>query len=168
MPDYSTWLTKQQAAEVLGVSTKTIEQFALAGKIQYTRWRRPTGGMQIAVYFPEDVERLAHERNPSKPYVAAASSNGNGHTVGTVALATRPDDDVQRLVAALRAAVDYVADAQATTSTPAATTLFLTLEEAATVANLPQAYLRRAIREGKLPAVKTGGWRIRRRDLEQL
>ncbi len=49
-------------------------------------------------------------------------------------------------------------------------TLFLTIDEAAAVSGLSAAYLRRAIKAGELLARKTGrgGWRIRRKDLEQL
>jgi excisionase family DNA binding protein len=46
--------------------------------------------------------------------------------------------------------------------------LFLTVAEAAAVTGLTQAYLRRQIDGGFLSAVKDRGWRIRRRDLEQL
>src|SRR5690242_7615945 len=65
--DYSTWLTKQQAAEVLEVSTKTIEQYAKTGDLQQADWRRPEGGPRIVVYHPRDVERLRKERNPEAP-----------------------------------------------------------------------------------------------------
>jgi excisionase family DNA binding protein len=46
--------------------------------------------------------------------------------------------------------------------------LFLTISEASEVSGLPQAYLLRQIRDGKLPTIKTGGHRIRRTDLEKL
>jgi excisionase family DNA binding protein len=46
--------------------------------------------------------------------------------------------------------------------------LFLTVEEASALTGLTQAYLRRAIEGGTLKAIKDRGWRIRRRDLEQL
>ena len=42
--DYSTWLTKQQAAEVIGVSTKLIEALAKEKKLQAAKWKRPESG----------------------------------------------------------------------------------------------------------------------------
>src|ERR1700730_4718481 len=86
-PDYSTWLTKQQAADALGVSTKTVEKLAQERKLEQAVWRRPTGGVPIAVYFPDDVARIASERHQApQAFVlpatqpAAASSNGHGVT----------------------------------------------------------------------------------------
>ena len=46
--------------------------------------------------------------------------------------------------------------------------LFLTIKEAARFAGLPQATIRRLIHAAAIPAVKAGGWRIKRSDLEQL
>jgi hypothetical protein len=36
-PDYSTWLTKQQAADAIGASTKLIERLADEKQIQHAR-----------------------------------------------------------------------------------------------------------------------------------
>ena len=80
-PDYSTWPTKDETAATLNISTKQVERYAQAGKLQQVRWKRPSGGQPIAVYAPADVERLAHTLLPSKPYVASpepAPSNGHG------------------------------------------------------------------------------------------
>lgn len=38
-PNYSDWLTKAQAAESIGVSTKTVEKMAEGKQIQQTRLR---------------------------------------------------------------------------------------------------------------------------------
>ena len=46
--------------------------------------------------------------------------------------------------------------------------LFLNIKEASRFAGLPQATIRRLIHAAKLPAVKAGGWRIKRSDLEQI
>ena len=94
-PTIPTWLTKQQAATAIGVTTKTVERLAQDQKLQQASWRRPTGGPEVAVYHPADVARLAKERRPgAAPFVlpAAADANGNG-THGSelaVALARRP------------------------------------------------------------------------------
>ena len=46
--------------------------------------------------------------------------------------------------------------------------LFLNVKEATRFSGLPESTIRRLLRSGKLPGVKTGGWRIKRSDLEQL
>lgn len=116
-PDYATWLPKQQAADAIGVSTKTLESMAKAGQLQQAFWRRPTGGPALAVYHPGDVARLAKARHPAPaPFVLPADQtpagrNGHGEhalvsidTAGGIT-AAQPDDDPIRLLfaAALRA-----------------------------------------------------------------
>ena len=54
------------------------------------------------------------------------------------------------------------------TAPPIERKLFLTLAEAAAYSGLPKSYLHGLIGEGKLKAIKAGGWRIRRSDLEQI
>ena len=46
--------------------------------------------------------------------------------------------------------------------------LFLNIKEATRFSGLPESTIRRLLRSGKLHGVKTGGWRIKRSDLEQL
>src|SRR5205823_12754382 len=55
--ELSDWLTKQQAADAIGVSTKAIERFAQAGKLEQ-RFRAQAHGPKVAVYFPDDVAKL--------------------------------------------------------------------------------------------------------------
>jgi hypothetical protein len=166
--DYSTWLTKQQAAERIGCSTKTVEKLAQDRRIQQAAWRRPTGGPAVAVYHPDDVARIAQERRPeASAFVLPAgpvAPNGNGAR-GELERASpiAPGDDVLRSIfaAALRAVTSEK-------SQNLSEKLFLTLEEAATFSGLSQTCLRRLIAGGKLDAMRDRGLRIRRRDLEAL
>lgn len=169
--NYGSWLTKQQAADAIGVTTKTIERLAAEGKVQQARWRRDGRGPELAVYQPDDVARIAAERRtaPSAfvlPVGVPPPSNGHGpaSAVG-LALSAQPPvpgDDILRRVFA--AAIKAVSE---TSETPVA--LFVSIAEAAQVSGLSRTYLRRLIDEAKLPAVRDGRrWRIRRRDLEAL
>jgi hypothetical protein len=171
--DYSTWLTKQQAADAIGVTTKTVERFVQAGQIQQARWQREGRGPQLAVYHPDDVARLASERKPGPlpPFVVPTSNgsaNGNGHGAVTQVesklesprIHLTSGDDLLHALTLLMSKV-----MSETSQTP---TLFLTLPEASAVSGLTQAYLRRACESGTLKAIKDRGWRIRRKDLEQL
>jgi excisionase family DNA binding protein len=170
--DLSDWMTKQEAAAAIGVSTKAIERFAKAGKLEQ-RSRPQPHGPNVAVYFPDDVATLAQERQPAAtPFVLPAvpdAPRSNGRTPGSAALtvsapSTAGDDPVRALfAAAMRAVLSQTSETSAMSAT-----LFLTLREAAALSGLTQAYLRRLIDEQKLPAIRDRGWRIRRRDLEQL
>lgn len=166
--DFSDWLTKQQAAEALGVSTKTLEQWAQRGRLQQASWKRPGGGARITVYHPADVARLRQERQPGAPAFvvpAVPAAAGNGRAAEPTALAA-PLPPVEEILRALVGAVVRAASEKSEKSEN--TRLFLTLDEAAEASGLPRAYLRRLIAEGKLEAIKSRGWRIRRRDLDQL
>lgn len=178
-PDYASWLTKQQAAEAIGVSTKTIEKLAADLKIEQARWKRPAGGPELAVYEPTDVARIALERRPARPaFVLPATptlnGNGNGYhpePTGDHALAvTGPSpagaDAVRVFLEALVSAVI----ARSSESSEKSAKLFLTIPEAAAMSGLPQADLRRALVSGELKGRRTGrgGWRIKRQDLEAL
>jgi hypothetical protein len=182
--DLSTWLTKQQAADELGVSTKAIERFAQAGKLEQ-RTRRQQHGPNVVVYFPDDVARLAAERrgSPPAPFVVrtpVAPSNGHGREdvssrVNTSPTALQPlaaEDPLRALAAAIAAALMSQTSSQTSMSQTSQTlmsqTSFVTLREASQITGLSQALLRRYIASGGLKAVRDRGWRIRRRDLEAL
>ncbi len=176
--DYATWLTKQQAADAIGVTTKTVEQLAKDRKLEQGFWRRPTGGPLLAVYNPDDVARIALERHPTPaPFVlppgtaAAPPANGNGRQTADSsagqALArpssTTSADDL--LQAFFERVARLAALAPASQSSQKS---ILTVEEAAAASGWSQTYLRRAIKDGRLKAEKDRGWKIRQRDLEAL
>jgi len=166
MKDYSGWLNKAQAAEAIGVSTKTVEKLAEEKHLQMAMWKRPTGGAAIAVYHPGDVERIRKERNPdAPPFVLpsvseASESSQNTAMVHVPKVSSEALPALALLVEAIRAATP--------TEPPIDKKLFLTLAEAASYAGLPKSYLHGLIVEGKLKGIKAGGWRIRRSDLEQI
>jgi Helix-turn-helix domain len=167
---YDSWLTKQEAADRIGGSTKMVERLAAEGKIQQASTQREGRGAFRTVYHPDDVARIARERQPGAtafvlPVGVTPPSNGNGHHASTALQiaepAPAPGDDVLRLVfaAALRAVSE-------TSETRVA--LFVSIPEAAAITGLRPIYLRRAIADGRLPAVQDRGWKIRRKDLEAL
>lgn len=182
--DLSTWLSIGDAAAAIGCSTRTIERLGRSKQLEQ-RLRRQEGTPPVAVYNPDDVARIASERRRAPaPFVlpAVGTSNGNGHraqgsglqdTTSTSALSQiRDTDDPIRLFCAAMVRV-----LQSPPSPPLLTSLaesrggerlFLTIREASVVSGLTLAYLRRACESGTLKAVKDRGWRIRRKDLEQL
>jgi excisionase family DNA binding protein len=170
--DYSTWLTKHQAAEAIGVTTKTVERFVQAGQIQQARWQRDGRGPLLAVYHPDDVARVALERRqgPLPPFVVPVTderSNGNGH--GLVQVESKLDSPSIQLgpgTDLLRVLVTAAARVMSETSETSA--LFLTLDEASAFTGLTPTFLTKMIKRGTLPAIKDRTWKIRRKDLEQL
>lgn len=180
--DLSTWLTKQEAADRLGVSTKAIERYTRAGKLEQ-RFRRQAGTPDVAVYYPEDVDKLASARRPRlpAPFLVPGPprpTNGKGsHSAVELAGASRPDlgpaiaAGLSDVAGALRWLVSQTAGAgvSQTSVTQESQKLFLTIPEAAAVAGLSKTYLRRQLEAGTLKGIKDGRrWRIRRTDLEQL
>lgn len=177
-PDYATWLTKQQAADRIGCSTKTVEQFAKDRKIEQAVWRRDGRGMPLAVYDPTDVARVAAERRgEAVPFVVPPVGNGNGH--GSVSLARpaagSPDAEAQQALAAGLTAFALALQSltshssESSQSSQSFEKLFLTIAEASAVSGLSRTYLKRACASETLKALRDGRrWKIKRTDLETL
>lgn len=161
--DYATWFTKQQAADLLGVSLKQIERLAKAGKLEQVLWKRPGGGQTIAVFGPDDVEREAQAQRPHVTPDALAPSNGNGHMK-----AETDKTDRQLSVAPSTKSSILLMMQQLSELSQQSQTIFLTIPQAAKFTGLTQAYIRRACQLGRLDALKDGGWKIRRSALVNL
>jgi hypothetical protein len=169
--DFSTWLTKQQAAEAIGVSTKTIESFAKDGKIQQAVWKPQNRGAAKAVYHPDDVARIASERRPGLqafvlPAISASNSNGHGHETGITPITTTTAD-VASVLCSLVAALQALSPARAETSESSekSTAAYVNKTDALAIAGVSSAALRAAVQAGE---VTQRGRRYRRQDLEAL
>ena len=153
--DYSDWITREDAARIIGVSTKTIEKLERDKKLHRKDRSRP-GRPPLAVYNPDDVKRNAEERSRSaEPGILPPE---------TRALAPAPR-------ASLPAGfLEALSNASNSSKVRTAERVFLKVYEASEYSGLPQEYLRQLVREGKLKAITEGvrGWRIRRSDLEKL
>jgi excisionase family DNA binding protein len=164
-PDYSTWLTKAQAAKRLGVSTKTIENLGVS-KIANHIWTRPTGGPPIRVYATEDVERLGRARAEAgapRYTITGPAPAATGLVVGAAQPAVPPAADSAALMR-LESFLETISKKVTTKSS--SEKVFLTIPEAAEFAGLSESYIRRGCRDGSLPAIRDGHiWRIRRTTL---
>lgn len=177
--DLSAWLPIADAAQRIGCSTRTIERLAQARKLEQ-RLRPQPGSPPVAVYNPDDVARIALERQPAAaPFVLpAVPANGNGNGKASLiqtgsAGANRMsqaagDEDPIRLLFA--AALRAVLSPPSPPVSEMAETLWVTVKEAAAILGFPQADVRRLLADGDLNHRKTGrgGIRIRRKDLEAL
>lgn len=163
--DYSTWFSKQEAADAIGVSTKTIEQLAKDGKLQSARWKKPTG-VTVAVYHPEDVQHVRKERNPeADPFILPPD-----RSIPEPSRALAPvAPGAEQFFRALAAAVGSSQSSEKVSEVRIPERLFLSIPDAANYSGLPQTHIRRLLADKKLKGMKTGaGWRIRRADLEKL
>jgi excisionase family DNA binding protein len=162
-PDLSHWLSKREAATTIGVSTKTVETLAREGRLQMQTWRRPSTGVMISVYHPDDVERERAARNPgAKPFVMPADSEERTSDVAiakprTDAPATLWDAMVTRLLETSGASEKSV---------PISEKLFLTVPEAVAYSGLPVTYIEHLLKEGRLGQRFGRLWRIKRTELE--
>lgn len=179
---YSDWLTKKQTADALGVSTKTVEKFAADKLLQFVMTKNPQTGATMVKYHPRDVRKLRKQRMPdAAPFVLPPD--------GTVKIL---DNDppargpagaelmelpaapgigaalVKTLAEGMTRATAQMFERQAN-AVPLHRRLYLTRAEAAAYSGLPQSEINQRIKTRELPAIRTGrGWRIRRRDLEEL
>ena len=144
------WFTKSQAAAFLQLSEKTIERLAAKGDLRRAT-RKRSGIRPLPVYDPADLQQIKDLQTPHVEIVTQADPQQQ-----QPALVPRSD-----LLSSLLQNL-FPSDS------PLRDKLFLTIKEAGRFSGLPQATIRRLIHSAALPAVKVGGWRIKRSDLEQI
>jgi hypothetical protein len=140
--DLARWIPKPEAARRLGVTERTVDRMIAAGKLR-RQWRRIAGRRDQAVIHPGDVEAIeaATAAPPASPPPAAADAAG---------------------AEVIAAALDRLA--RALKPPP----LWLTLDEAVEYSGLSMELLKQLIRARKLPLLRDGARKVRRRDLERL
>lgn len=160
-------MDKKQAADFLGISTRTLERYTTQGKIGVTYRQGKTAAE--AIYDDEELRRfkesLENKTFPARPavepetgvqaLVATARATGLTEAVGSF----RND-----LIVALEALKPNSSHAP---TVPIADKVMLTLPEAAALTSLSRSYLQQAIHAGALKARIIGrGWRVKRDDLD--
>ena len=147
------WLDLTETMKRLGKSQSTVDRLVASREIA-TKLRPIPGRKPMRLYRQSDIEKLAEEATRREMRSALrhrapqlnAPESARPLLPGTIA----PDGKFIERVSILQK-------------------LWLTLEEAAAYSGLAESYLERAIREGKLRAVKGGAhgaWAIRRENLE--
>ena len=149
------WKTQAEAAEILKCSQKTVGRMAAQKKIQRVL-RRVPGRKPMPVFNPDDIEALRAEMVKVEPFPVRERGEEK-------ALVRQTRQRGVDLLAQLLA--DRISPASAV---PVGQKIFLNLKEAAEYSGLPKAWLMREIKSGNIKAMKAGGWRIRRAELEQL
>jgi len=174
--DLSTWLTVDETAGQIGCSKRTVERLGRAKQLEQ-RLRRQEGTPPVAVYNPDDVQRIASERQRAPaPFVLPTGSNhgnGNGHRAQgsglpdtTSALSPiRDTEDPIRLFCAAMVRVLQSPPSPPLAESRGGEPAYVAKPEALALAGISEHELRRAVQAGE---VKRRGRRYRRTDLEQL
>ena len=156
MDKFADWKTQEEAAEILECSKKTIARMADQKKIQRVL-RRVPGRKPMPVFNPDDIEALRVKTVEAEPFYVGEQ----GSVPEAKALARQTSQSEVNLLARLFADRNRSA-------VPVEQKVFLNLKESVEYSGLPKAWLLREIKSENIKAIKVGGWRIRRTDLEQL
>lgn len=149
------FMSKREAAELLGVSTRGIERAVRRGHLNVVYHDSKHG--KKAWFSPGDLERYRQQQLARGP-VGFMTGSSNGPTIGTVIpmvdMQPRPIAEPTRRTMAK--------------SVPIVDRLALTIAEAAQLSGLPRKFLLQSLRAGVLKSVKIGRISfIKRSDLNQ-
>jgi hypothetical protein len=164
------WLSTAEAAALLGVKERQLQERAKTGYIEKRHLPRQLHERTAPVRFSRsDIEAiLAGKPNMHARIVddiPSPTPPAPAETAPQTALAVAPEHSDSQLVAALKTAL-FERPALAASSLP---TPFVTLEEGAIYSGLPTRLLKRYIRNGTLPAARFGGkWYIKRCNLRDM
>jgi excisionase family DNA binding protein len=147
------WFTRQEAADYLGVSTKTISKYVKQGKLSARYEKGPTGE---ALFLDKGEVEALKETQAQVAYKPATQAPA----IPTPAHLPVETGTTERILEALAKAL--------TQNGPPPSKLLLTIDEAAQVSGLPRSNLRAAIGESRLPAVHVSRrWLVKREVLEE-
>src|SRR4029450_11268947 len=148
-PEY---LTREIAAQRLGISERRVLDLAARGLIARKSIRDDRTGQKMYIYPAKDVDPSQQLHPPASPPLAARR------------VALLPTRHMQ--------AAELHTQSMPYNPAPAAQLpRWLTVPQASVYIGLPAGYLRRLIREGQLPAIDLGKsaiggrWRVSRKDL---
>jgi excisionase family DNA binding protein len=149
------WMTKAEAVTYSGISLRTIEREISLKKVR-TKQRRQVGRRSVTVVHPTDVERL---RKDFTPMSAQAVDLPASLPVNTeVSDLPSPRSQLDMVTAVLQYLRPFVEGKPA----------FLPVKEAAQYIGLPEGYLRKCIKEGRIKPIVHGGHYLRLADLYHL
>lgn len=164
-------LTKKEAAEYLGVSTRTLERYVKNGKLS-VRYEDSTNG-EIALFDSDELDQFVDDKQT--PHIKPAANNSSLATTTSDTLSRNSSGVVggllvpfqeltERLIFALS---DHEGREEKITPDKLRGKLLLTLAEAQIMTGLSREILMEAIKDGRLPSQIMGkAYRIKVRDLE--
>jgi excisionase family DNA binding protein len=180
-------LDKKQAAEYLGVTTRSLERYTNEGRISVRYEQSPNG--EIAMFDPEELKKFKADKQtsrikptiePDRPQQIDRFNNPQSQIARSTQ--TQPDSynpspeanfGLTTLIAPLGALFNNLTKAidnhgSRVTTTELRSKLLLTLDEAQIVTGLSRDILIDAIKNGELPSKIMGkAYRIKNQDLER-
>jgi excisionase family DNA binding protein len=164
-------MNKEQAAEYLGITVRTLQRHMAANRISF-RGGRDTG--KEATFTVADLDRFKADQGALtatvSPVVSPLSESVSPAPQQALQAFLQPQDTAlgERLVRVLEGLQSHQsANHTAPSISDIAQKIMLTLPEAALLTSLSRNHLRQAIEEKKLRARIIGrGWRVKREDLE--
>lgn len=152
-------MTKTEAAELLGVSEKTVSRYVSSGKLP-ARYVAGKTGKQLD-FDADEVERFKLDAaTPIEP-----RQDKTNAIVPDPHLASSAPSSPATLADLVRAVL--VETGQDKNSVPTSDKLALSLDEAAALSGVPRSVLDAGRKDGRLLARKIGrGYKVRRADLE--
>ena len=164
--DLNHWLTKREAAQLLGVAEKTIERLSAKREIQKAE-RKRLGHSPVVVFNPDELNRIKEAKD--QPLEAFPVPEGSEPQTAVAKISPPQEQPPSALVLALAQAIGTAAASSRTILTvPIQERVYLTPREAAALAGLPESYIRQKLADGTLKGIKAGGWRVRREDILKL
>jgi excisionase family DNA binding protein len=182
-------LDKKQAAEYLGVTTRTLERHIQSGKLSVRYQPSPNG--EIALFDPEELENFQEGKTTVRikpaieseqiPLMPKPPQNSQGQITRTPdrsELSQTPQPEsiplgIGTLITPLGAWLGTLTRAidnhgARITTTELRSKLLLTLDEAQTITGLSREILQDAIKNGEIPSKIMGkSYRIKQKDLER-
>ncbi len=165
------WLTKQEAANILGLSTREVERMAQHGRIT-KRYNPPGVGKARyghTLYLETDILAIDHERDlgihNTKPVPIAPAL----HSAGALALIPQAQAEAASAqTIAWGALTTHLAKLTAALPSKEVTKKWLTFDEAAEYSGLPKAKLAELLRAKKVYCFGRGpkSWTIQRASLD--
>jgi excisionase family DNA binding protein len=157
-PDLADWPERTEAAAALQIHPATLDRWVTSGKIRTAKRQRP-GRKPAVVYNPADIAANTPDVPAYPSYVLPPEQQQLALTQPQQQGAGTNSTELVAIAAAIASAV----------SRPAEPQRFLTIEEASELTGLTVTYIRRAIRDGMLRAVRDGkAMKVRKTDLAGL
>ena len=158
-------MTIDQIAAVANVKRRSVVDWIQKSWLKPAMKHKIPGksGAAISLFDPMQVDELLRKRAAAKSELVPDGAPGPMVRSSPMAVATnlRPIDGIGKPTHP-KLRLDVLAAAAAGRE------VWLTIPEASVHTGLPDAYLRRLIHEGKLKAIQSGAWYVRRRDLDKL
>jgi excisionase family DNA binding protein len=159
-------MNREEAANELGISVRSLQRAVAAGKLGVT-YKRGESGKQEAAFDTEEIKTYKETMESETVVPAVAVPGSQALMLG----ATTSDSNLARSVAFIAresvTAMLEATNAKARPSVAVESKLMLKLDEAALLTGLSRGTIRAAIDAGKLKAKIIGrAWRVKRDDLE--